>query len=301
MTITKISMKFRTLMSRDNVNGTLKLLKNNISNRILPLTDAKLQLRKQKHPDSREPPLKVLVEGPIRRIHPVVYDDIDECLILKAATLTKGGSGPSGLDADELCRILTSREYGTSSTDLRKTFAQRIKRLCIEGLETTTSLDAFTACRLILLDKKPGLQPIGVGEVLRRIPGKVIMVIFKKDIADTAGPLQLSAGQETGAGAAIHAIQQLVIYVVMIEQRKSKLCSITFRLMEFNAFSASVKRTASKVSKYISPSKRNLIFTIYTNINSLKLKILVKNFSISCDGRDNTKKLCNFIFSILVS
>ena len=140
-------------MSRDNVNGTLKLLKNNISNGILPLTDTALQLRKQKHPDSREPPLKVLVEGPIRRIHPVVYDDIDESLILKAATLMKGGSGPSGFDADELRRILTSREFGTSSTDLRKTFAQRIKRLCI-GLETTTSLDAFTACRLILLDKK---------------------------------------------------------------------------------------------------------------------------------------------------
>ena len=139
-----------------------------------------------------------------------------------------------------------------------------------------------------------------MGEVLRSIPGKVIMMIFKKDIVDTAGPLQLSAGQEAGAGAAIHAIQQLVTYVVMIEQRKFKLCSITFRLMELNAVSTPVKRTSSKVSKYISPSKRNLIFTTYTNINSLKLKIVVKNFSISCVGRDNTKKLCNFIFSIVV-
>ena len=55
---------------------------------------------KQKHPESREPPAEVLIEGPIRKIHPVVYDDIDESLILKAAMLTKGGSGPSGLVAD---------------------------------------------------------------------------------------------------------------------------------------------------------------------------------------------------------
>ena len=33
----------------------------------------------------------------------------------------------------------------------------------------------------------------------------------------------------------------------------------------------------------------NLRFTAYTNINSLKLKTVVKNFSIKCDGRDNTK------------
>ena len=35
----------------------------------------------------------------------------------------------------------------------------------------------------------------------------------------------------------------------------------------------------------------------YTNTNSLKLKIVV--IAVRCDGRDNTKKLCNFI-SIVV-
>ena len=80
-------------------------------------------------------------------------------------------------------------------------------RLCIEELETTTSLEAFTtAFTLIPFDKKHGLRPIGVREVLQRISGKVIMMIFKKDITDAAGPLQLSAGQEAGAEAAIHAM-----------------------------------------------------------------------------------------------
>ena len=118
-------------------------------------------------------------------------------MILKAAMLTKGGSAPSGLDADRWCRMLTSREFGASSIDLRKLIAQLIERLCIEELETATSLEVFTACRLITLAKKPGLQPIGVGEVLRRIAGKVIMMIFKKDITDAAGPLQLNAGSRS--------------------------------------------------------------------------------------------------------
>ena len=150
MAIAKILMKLRILMSKGNVNGPLKLLTNNMPNRILPLTDATLQLLKQKHPESRESPPEVLIEGTIRKIHPVVCDDdIDESLILKASMFIKGGSGPSGLDTDRWHRMLTSTELGTSSTDLRKTFAQLIKRLCIEELESTTSLEAFIACRLI--------------------------------------------------------------------------------------------------------------------------------------------------------
>ena len=84
MTIAKFLMKFRILMSKGNVT-------NNMSNAILPLTDTTLRLLKQKHRQSREPPPEVLTEGPIRKIHPVVYYDIDESLILKASMLTKGG------------------------------------------------------------------------------------------------------------------------------------------------------------------------------------------------------------------
>ena len=89
MTIAKISIKFRILMSKGNVNGALKLLTNNMSDGILPLTDATLQLLKQNHPESRERPTEVLIKGPIRKIHPIVYDDIDESLILKVSMLIK--------------------------------------------------------------------------------------------------------------------------------------------------------------------------------------------------------------------
>ena len=44
--------------------------------------------------------------------------------MMKASMLIKGGSGPSGLDANGWRRILTSRAFGTATLDLRKTFAQ---------------------------------------------------------------------------------------------------------------------------------------------------------------------------------
>ena len=107
----------------------------------------------------------LLIQGPTRPIHPVADDGMDESVILKASMLIKGGSGPSGLDADGWGRILTFRAFGAATLDLRKTFVQLIKKFCVEELESPSSLESFVACRLIPLDKKPGLRPIGVGEV----------------------------------------------------------------------------------------------------------------------------------------
>ena len=47
----------------------------------------------------------------------------------------------------------------------------------------------FVACRLIPLDKRAGLRPTGVGEVLRRIAEKAPMIVLKKDVLQAAGLL----------------------------------------------------------------------------------------------------------------
>ena len=145
-------------------------------------------------------------------VHPVVFEGVDENTVKEAALKTKGASGSSGLDADGWRKIIVSKSYGTINADLRRAFANVIKKICTEKLpvDTTkdeTPLETFLACRLILLDKNPGLQPIGVGEVLRRIAGKVKVV--KEDIKKAAGCLQLCAGQGAGCEATIHAMHKI--------------------------------------------------------------------------------------------
>ena len=108
MTIAKISLKFKNLMSKENANGALKLLRDNIHSGILPLTKETLELLVQKQPEPREPSPDILIQGPTRPIHSVAYDEMDESVIMKASMLTKRGSGPSGLDADGWRRTLTS-------------------------------------------------------------------------------------------------------------------------------------------------------------------------------------------------
>ena len=132
----------------------------------------------------------------------------------EAALKTKGGSGPSGLDADGWRKILVSRSFGTINADLGRAFPNVIKKTCTAKLPVVTTKDvtafkAFVACRLIPLNKNPGLRPIGVDEVLRRIAGKVVMKVVKEDIKKATGCLQLCPGQEAGCEAAIHAMHKI--------------------------------------------------------------------------------------------
>ena len=58
MNLRKISIKFKHLMQRENVNGALKLLTNNVSNGLLLLTDGTLHLL-------------LLLQGTIKQVHPL--------------------------------------------------------------------------------------------------------------------------------------------------------------------------------------------------------------------------------------
>ena len=72
-----------------------------------------------------------------------------------------------------------------------------------------SSISPLMACRLIPLDKNPGLRPIGIGEVLRRITGKAVLSVLRKDVEKVAGGLQLCAGQNAGCEAGIHAMVEI--------------------------------------------------------------------------------------------
>ncbi len=58
----------------------------------------------------------------------------------------------------------------------------------------TSNLEAYLSCRMVPLDKNPGLRPIGVAEVLRRVMGKVFMSVVKNNVQEVAGPMQVCAG-----------------------------------------------------------------------------------------------------------
>ena len=51
-------------------------------------------------------------------------------------------------------------------------------------------LSAFISCRLIALDKRPGVRPIGVGETIHHVIAKAVLSVLKEDIREAAGSVQ---------------------------------------------------------------------------------------------------------------
>ena len=71
---------------------------------------------------------------------------------------------------------------------------------------TRQDLSAFTAARLIPLDKNPGVRPIAVGEVDRRIICKAIMRVIECNVLPATAPLQICVGVPSACEAAVHTI-----------------------------------------------------------------------------------------------
>ena len=86
--------------------------------------------------------------------------------------------------------------------------AAMTKRISTEYVDPS-GLTAFTASRLVPLDKQPGVRPIGISEIARRIISKAILRVTKSDIQSAVGSLQLCAGQDAGVEAAVHAMRMI--------------------------------------------------------------------------------------------
>ena len=118
------------------------------------------------------------------------------------------------IDSDIRKDVLCSKSFGNASLQLCQAIADVAKVLCSEDVNPDC-LTEFIACRLIPLDKgdtkegKPGVRPIGVDEVLRRLIGKLIIGVIKEDIITTAGPLHACSGVKAGIESAIHAMRKV--------------------------------------------------------------------------------------------
>ena len=184
-------------MFQGKVNAALKMLSNSDVG-VHTVDETILEELQKKHPNPSPITEHTLLHGPINQVLPSYFDNIDEQMVFKAASLTKGTGGPSHLDAENYHHMLTSKKFKKENKELREQIAALARFLATQIVDPRT-LEAFVACRLIPLNKNPGVRPIGVGEVLRRLVGKCVGWVLKKDIQEAAGPLQVATGLQSGA------------------------------------------------------------------------------------------------------
>ena len=114
-TIAELSKQFKNYMKKGNVNPALKLLTSNMKDRILPLNIQALNSLKEKHPESKDASIDILLPDISHRAHPIKFAGIDKEMVKKAAIKTKGCSEPSAMDADGWRRILCSNNFGDTN------------------------------------------------------------------------------------------------------------------------------------------------------------------------------------------
>ena len=142
-----------------------------------------------KHPDPSVPPTSVL---PSFDNLPYLEDvEITGAHIQSVAHQFQSGVGPGGCDASHRRDILL--QFGASSTRLHDTVAAVCCRLC-NTITPWEDIQALIACRLIALNKCPGVRPIGIGETLHRVIGKTICLSTRIDATMVCGSDQLCAG-----------------------------------------------------------------------------------------------------------
>ena len=104
-------------------------------------------------------------------------------------------------------RMMTS--FKSASRDLCDAVAEVARHLASQHVDPAGLMPLLNS-RLIPLDKNPGIRPVEIGEVLRRIIGKSLMTVLKSDITRAAGVSQVvCAGHPSGCEAAIHALHEV--------------------------------------------------------------------------------------------
>jgi len=134
----------------------------------------------------------------------VFYSGLDGELVKKCALRTKGGAGVSQQEDALWHKMVTG--YKDSSSSLCNAVAVMARRLATECVDPK-GLEALLANRGIAIDKFPGLRPVGVGEIVRRIIGKAVMSVTGEKVQEAVGALQLCGGQPAGVESAIHAMR----------------------------------------------------------------------------------------------
>ena len=201
---------FTRLMLEGNVRQALKLIDaDNEVTGVHEMSNQILNTLQEKHPQAVEPDLSVLIDGDVPHVQSVIFEAIDSEAVQQAAKSVHGSGGPSHIDAGLWKHILCSKRFGRECTDLANEVALATRRLCVEDI-SNDSIHLLTDCRLIPLMKEGnGVRPIGIGESLRRIMGRCVAKVVKRDVQLASGSLQTCTGLEAGIEASIHAMSRI--------------------------------------------------------------------------------------------
>ena len=123
--------------------------------------------------------------------------------ITRFVSKLSGASGALGAEAINLHNWLS--RFGCASEELRVVVA-RLTDWVANSSSPWAAYFALIACRLLALDKRLGVRPVGIGETLCRALAELLMRAARDQAKTACGKIQLCAGLEANIEVATHAV-----------------------------------------------------------------------------------------------
>ena len=133
----------------------------------------------EKHPQAQRATSDIMINGEPTNVNPIRSEALTPKLIECGALQCKWSAGPSGLGADAKRRRCVSLKG--PSTKMCQSLASLAILLTTKEV-SPSAVGQLMACRLIALDKNPGVRPIGVCEAARRNFSKAVLRVVGQDV-----------------------------------------------------------------------------------------------------------------------
>ena len=220
-----------------------------------------LESLRLKHPKAREPSTKTLER--YANAPPKVKITIIEDMVGATSGKLSGGAGLGGPYATALQQLLSAR--GSASTHLRYEVAHFVEWI-VNFNVPWAAICGFMNNRLIALDKMPGIRPIGIGKIWRRLSYKVLLMATMAEATEACGVDNLHGGLETGIEGDIYAAKEMW-------QEMDKEAEVGFTLVDArNAFNEINRIVMLWTVRRIWPSESTFIFNCYKHHNTLTIR-----------------------------
>ena len=168
------------------------------------------------------------------------------------ASHIQGSAGPSGTDCNHWQDVLL--RYGAHSDCLRDSTAVLVRRLC-NTVIPWDDIRALLACRMVALDKCPGVRRIGVRGNSKE-DYRQDCSVTRCDLEDVCGTSQLCGGVRSGIEGDVHTIFDLV------NEHNDDGWSV-FLIDASNAFNSINRRAALWNSRVLWPNCSLFLFNCY--------------------------------------
>ena len=260
-----VNKVFTRLMWRGEVRAAARWINGKMSGNLLCPNDiipgvcgdkTVIDVLEEKHPVPGKVDDDVLINGEL----PCLVDvDITGGHIERLSRSLHGGAGPGGTTSEHWRSFLLY--HGTHSAKLREAIASLTRLLANEVVDWVL-IRALMSSRLIALNKNPGVRPIGVGEVLRRLLGKAMVLTTGVDVEELCGADQLCSGLKGGIEGAIHSVNRLF-------NMSSSSGGCVLMVDAKNAFNSVNRVTGLWSARHLWPRCSRYLFNTYRGYSSL--------------------------------